>query len=348
LDAAEFGDYVKRAVEHYGDKISHYDVWNEPWHPSFFPIDFVTKEPESLDRATNVGVRGSGWYINSDSAPEDYALLQKTAYETIQEIETNARVVGMNTHTHRGREGRFGGDIWSQRMAAADALETLDIVGYHQYSSGPLGPQDDIITTETEWTFAPFGGLKKLQDSGHPVWMTEGSPIARKNFSGFYNHSLPYQEDEDYWANSDRVVRYLVRLLSEGIEKIFLYSMDAWAGFGQQPARLRMFVNEDGFPHPTAAAASTITWHLEDAKFRKSFRLAGTSGTAYVFDSRDSVVAVLIPDPDTMIDVPKPADPSVKVEDIFGNAPDGKRSKTSIFLRGSGDQIESALNSLES
>ncbi len=346
LNPEEFGDYAKRAVTHFGDKITHYDIWNEPWHPSFFHVDYVTTAPKTLDRASDVGA-GNGWYINSESAPEDYARLQKTAFDAVQSVDPKIQVVGMNTHTHKAKEGRFGGDVWSQRMADARALETLDIVGYHQYNtSGSFGPPNDALNKEIRGTFAPFGGVESLKKSGHPIWMTEGSPLTKKTFSGFYHYSLPYQDDEDYRANSDRLARYMVRLLAEGVDRMFLYSLDAWAGFGQS-GRARLFVNEDGFPHPTAASAANVTWHLENTKFRRAFKLANQPGTAYVFDGPQLTTAALIPDPEKQMLVPKPAESSIVVEDLFGNPPDVEKTGTLLFLRGSKEQMEILLKKLE-
>jgi hypothetical protein len=347
LEPAEYGDYVKRAVEHFRGKIAHYDIWNEPWHPSFFPVDYVTTAPQTLDRASDVGTGGEGWYLNSASSPENYARLQNEAFAKVKEIDPSIQVVGMNTHTHKGKEGRFSGDVWSQRMAEANGLKTLDVVGYHQYNlTGKIGPQDDALGKEIKWTFAPLGGVEAIKKSGQSVWMTEGSPLARKTFSGFYRHSLPYRDEEDYRANSDRLARYMVRLLSEGMDRMFLYSMDACAGFGEGP-RARLFVNEDGFPHPTAAAASNVTWHLENTKYIRSFRLKGQPGTAYVFESPDSTVAVLIPDPAASLPIPKTAGASVKMEDLFGNPPEGDQTETLLFLRGSRGEMAAILKNLE-
>ncbi len=343
----EYSDYVRRAVQHYGDKIGHYDIWNEPWHPSFFHVDYVTKRPETLDRASDVGTGGKGWYLNAESAPEDYARLQKAAFDPIRKINPKTQVVGMGTHTHKGKEGRISGDIWSQRMATAGGMETLDIVGYHQYNtSGAIGPENDSLNKEIQWTFAPLGGVAGIEKSGHPVWMTEGSPIVKKTFSGFYHYSLPYRDTENYRENSDRIARFMVRLLCEGIDREFLYSMDAWSGFGQ-PGRARVFVNEDGFPHPTAAAAANVTWHLENTKFRRAFKLAGESGTAYVFDGQKSTTAVLIPNPGTSISLPNLTVPAIEMEDLFGNPPDGEKTETLLFLRGTSPEMTVLLKDLE-
>lgn len=347
LESKEYGDYVKRAVEYFRDKISYYDVWNEPWHPSFFPVNYVTKKPETLDRASDVGTGGKGWYLNSSSSPENYVKLQEEAFKKIKEIDPAIQVVGMNTHTHKGKEGRFSGDLWSERMAKADGLRTLDVVGYHQYNtSGKIGPENDALSKEIKWTFAPLGGVKAIKEAGRPVWMTEGSPLARKTSSGFYHHSLPYQDEEDYRANSDRIARYMVRLLSEGVDRMFLYSMDAYAGFGEDP-RARLFVNEDGYPHPTAVAASNVTWQLENTKFQRAFRLAGKPGTVYVFDGPDSITAVLIPDPDESVPILKVPDSSIEVVDLFGNPPHGEETETLLFLRGSREKMEALLKGIQ-
>ncbi len=82
--------------------------------------------PGDIDRASDVGTGGKGWYLNAESAPKDYARLQKAAFDPIRKINPKTQVVGMGTHTHKGkRRGfRISGDIWSQRMATAGGMET--------------------------------------------------------------------------------------------------------------------------------------------------------------------------------------------------------------------------------
>lgn len=344
LKTEEYADYVNRAVGHYGDKIQVYDIWNEPWHPSFFSIDFLRSQPASKERASDLG---GGWYINSSEAPQSYVALQEAAYDVIKSNYPNVTVVGMNTHTHEGKDGRFSGEEWTEGTLEAGVLETLDVIGYHQYAyKTDVGHDGDALDEELdEVAFGPAGGLKGIQAEGHPVWMTEGSPVARKTYSGFYNHTLPYEHEDESWDTSERMVRYMVKLLSRDIQKMFLYSMDAYVYFGQK-SRARVFVTEEGYPHPTGVAASTTAWHLDGKRFREAIPLADKSGTAYVFESDEEIVGVLMPRRGSHLAVPQVAGDGITVEDIFGNQPNEDSTETTLFVSGAPEIMTPFLEQL--
>ncbi len=343
LDNNAFADYVKRVVEHYGDRIQYFDIWNEPWSPLFYSIDFYRGDKPNKDRSATLGNWKNLWYINSETAPEDYAKLQKTAFDAMKKVNPEAKAVGLNTHGAQGKDGRFDGDVWTSRVAAAGGFNTLDIAGFHHYPAGALGFPGDAISEAITKALGPVGGVAKLNEQGHPVWMSEGSPVNRQTRSGFYRYTLPYKDTEDYWQPSDRVVRYVVRLLSEGVQKMFLYSMDGATFFGEIP-RARILVNEDGYPHPMASAASNTTWHLEDTKFRTFVDAPDHKSTAYVFDGKDASVVVLIPRPAMPVAIPHPD--GLTVEDIFGNPPKGDTSKFSLFLRGPKAKVDAYVQTL--
>lgn len=343
LDNNAYADYVRRVVEHYGDRIHYFDVWNEPWSPLFYSVDFYRGDPPDKKRAATLGNWKDLWYINSETAPEDFAKLQKSAFDAIKKANPEALAVGLNTHGAAGKDGRFDGDVWTSRVAAAGGLDSLDIAGFHHYPAGALGFPGDAVSDAMAKALGPVGGVAKLNQQGHPVWMTEGSPVNRQTRSGFYHYTLPYKDAEDCWVPSDRVVRYMVRLLAEGTQRMFLYSMDAATTFGEIP-RARILVNEDGYPHPMAAAASNTTWHLEDTKFRTSVEAPDHQSTAYVFDGQESSVVVLIPRPAMPVAIPHPE--GLTVEDIFGNQPKADSSKYSLFLRGPRGKVDGFLQTL--
>lgn len=64
-------------------------------------------------------------------------------------------------------------------------------------------------------------------------WMTEGSLIILKIGSGFYKHTIPYKPTENVTDTADSLCRYVVSLLSQGVDKIFLYSMHCHSYFPQ-------------------------------------------------------------------------------------------------------------------
>jgi hypothetical protein len=339
LDLKEFGDYTRRVVERYQEKIQSFEIWNEPWCPPYFYINLVRERPVSMERAEEFGT--NRWYINSATAPEDFVRLQKTAFDTIKRINPSLNVVGLGTHgiPLTAKDGTYRGEVWTKRTAAAGGMDSLDVVGYHVYTDGPLGFRGDSITEQDTEALGALGGITNVRQKGYRVWMTEGSPVASKTRSGFYNYTLPYQDTEEYRLSADRVARYVIRLLSEGIDKVFLYSIDAATYFGEE-GRFRLLVTEDGFPHPTGVAMSTVAWNLEDTKYRESVETSNQKATAYVFDGRERSVAALLPRPGILMPVPKPNDSDIQVEDIFGNPPKGTVTNSTLFFRGSRKEID--------
>ena len=347
LDLKDYADYVQRVTKRYQNQIHVYDVWNEPWSPLFFSIDYI--KGESATRGAHAPGSYKGFsYINSANAPEEFARLQKTAFDTIKAGTPAIQVIGINTTgSISAPGGRYPGDVWSTRVAAAGALNTLDIVGYHLYTTDPIGFPGDAIEKGTAMCIDPLGGIAALKKAGHPVWLTEGSPVARKMSSGFYNYTLPYKDDDDYWNLSDRMVRFYTRTLACGAEKVFLYSMGQSSYFGQKPSA-SVLLNEDEFPHPTAVAASNFAWNMEGTHFRRLFPTNQGQGTAHLFDGPQYSVMVLIPRPDATIPVPRPDDGSIAVEDIFGNPPSATTSATTIILRGPKAAIDKLAETLGS
>jgi hypothetical protein len=332
----DFADYTRRVAERYRDYIQYFDIWNEPWHPFFFAVDFTKTQPATMERAAKMG---ESWFINSSSAPEEFAKLQKTAFDALHEANKGFQLVGMGTHGSPVKDGRYPGDVWTKRMVESGAMKTLDDVGFHAYTSGPIGFPGDSIDEEIKTAVGYLGGVKEVHASGHQLWMTEGSPIPRKTTSGFYRLTLPYKDGENYWDSSDRIVRFLTRFLSEGVDKVFLYSMDATNYFGQRP-RARVFVNEDGYPHPSGAAAANTTWNLEGTRFRSSFELKNGKATGYVFDGADSSVILVCPRPGKPMVAPDPEGLQLSVEDIFGNPLRAKTSRYSIWLKGDRKDVD--------
>ncbi len=345
LEQAAFADYARRVAARYRDQIGYYDVWNEPWSPLFFSIDYVKGEPPAR------GARAPGsfkeyWYVNSERAPEDFARLQKTAFDAVRAAAPEARIIGVNTHGSVITDGRYPGDVWSTRTAAAGALDSLDVVGFHLYTPEPIGFPGDFIETGMASCLNPLGGAAALKKAGHPVWLKEGSPVARKVGTAFYHYTLPYPDDDDYWASSDRVVRFYTRALACGADKVFLYSMGQSCYIGQAP-RARIFVNEDESPHPTAAAAANFAWNIEGTHFRRLFATDKGQGTAHLFEGDTDAVLVLLPRPGAAVAVPRPDDPAIAVEDLFGNPPATATSRTSLLMRGPREAVEKLAMALE-
>jgi hypothetical protein len=144
-----------------------------------------------------------------------------------------------------------------------------------------------------------------------PVWMTEGSSLYGTSKSqGFYRHTLSGPNTEDSTATADKLCRYVVSMLSQGVEKVFLYSM-ATAG-----SEWAVLVNFDNSMHPAGAAHSNMAWQLEDTKFSKRIEVA-PNVFAFLFSGKGRSVAVLAPKERTNYKLPKNA--KVTTSDLWGN-----------------------------
>ena len=315
LDLADFANYVRTVTQRYKDGvIDTWDVWNEPWIHAWWGVDY---DETKKDR---------DGYLTSPNAPADFARLVATACKAAKAVDPKATVLGVNSTSSRtGGSRNFGGYEWSRGVVAAGGLEHCDVIVYHHYTGSPLGhPGDDV-----EQGFANATGpvVEKLGRLPKCVWMTEGSPSPRGLGDGFYHHTLPYPLTEDVVGAGDRLARYLVSLLSRGVQKIFLYSMHGHGYFGDRS--WRVLVTGEGYLHPSAAAHSTVAWLLDEAKFVK--RLAVCEGvTAYLFERGGRAVAVLSPMPDHAPYAP-PRAAGVEVLDLFGN-PVGRGEKLGRHL----------------
>jgi hypothetical protein len=195
------------------------------------------------------------------------------------------------------------------------------VLCYHQYTSDLLGFPGDAVEKGFEQAVGQVAG------AGKPVWMTEGSSLYGRMGNGLYKHTVPYDEEEDPLDTSDRLSRFVVGLLGQGVRKVFLYSMHTHAWFGMGNA-WRVLVNEDGQLHPSAAAHSFLAWLIEDTRFVRKFGM-GEGVTGYVFEGSRRVVTAISPRGERSI----PRVEGTAYYDLFGNAlPAGEiRSRRIVY-----------------
>jgi hypothetical protein len=136
-------------------------------------------------------------------------------------------------------------------------------------------------------------GVGAVAGSGKPIWLTEGSPVYGRMRNGLYRHTTPWEEDEDSLETGDRLSRFVVGLLGNGVRKVFLYSMHTHVWFGMGNA-WRVLVNEDGQLHPSAAAHSATAWFLEGTRFVRRESIA-TGVAGYVFEGSGRSVTAIAP-----------------------------------------------------
>lgn len=304
----DFANYVKTVVKHYKGSIGSWEVWNEPWLPQYFHTGF-----DAVKGAAHHG------YLHGDDPHASYAQLMKTAYAAAKSADSTALIAGFNTTA--------GGEPWTRGILAQDGLRHCDAISYHHYAGGFAGASGDAIEQGWQQAIGPI--VDKEGRVPKPVWLSEGSPTAGSIGAGFYKHTLPYSDGEDVIDTSDRLCRFVVSLLGQGVQKVFLYSMHTHSYFGPK-SEWRTLVTEEGYLHPCAAAHSAMAWQLEDTRCVRRAELAeGVAG--YFFEGKERSVAVLSRRPGGAALV-LPVGKGIEVTDLFGNPVEGKLGTTLVYV----------------
>ncbi|MHC4943799.1 MAG: hypothetical protein ACYTG7_12350 [Planctomycetota bacterium] len=341
-DYQEFADYVRKVVSRYKGIIDVYEIWNEPWGRFW-----VRYDPKEKDR------------IRVPTAAEDYVRLQEAAFASAKSVDPGVTILGLNTCPC------YNGPLWSRKVFAAGAEKSCDAFAYHRYTDSHMGyGGDEIDRAGLMLAAAPFiqrDGLLKMD-----AWMTEGNNFFNSSRTGFYHHTLPLPNHDDFIRAADMEARFLVRMLADGARKVFLYTMHYPHHFtGRERNRLFWAVlSMDGYLHPSGAAVSNAAWHLEDTTFSKRIRIS-KGIWAYLFegDSRAASpseencahgktaysVAVLMNKPGSSVTGLSLPEQAVAV-DLFGNSlqdgPSIKNTMIYISLHQDVRRMESLLRQI--
>ena len=125
---------------------------------------------------------------------------------------------------------------------------------------------------------------------------------------------------------------------------IFQRPMNGHEYFGQR--RSRLFVNEDGYPHPTGVAASNTAWYLDGKEFTEAIPLAEEKGTAYVFRSGKETTVVLMPRWSSEMAVPPARSEDIRIVDLFGNSAAQPTTENTLFVSGDPDSVKAFIGEL--
>lgn len=308
-----WSNYVSTVVTRYRSSIDAWDVWNEPWIPQYW---YERRQGEE--------------FIRSADPPVNYAKLSALAYRSAKAANPGATVLGINSTSGEPSLPTWGGSEWSRTVAMAGGLSTCDVIVYHHYSAGKLGFVGDDVEQGYRTAVGPLmtGGK-----APKPVWLTEGSPVYGRSFSGMYKNVNPEGPSEDPLEVSDRLVRYIVSVRSLGVRKVFIYSMHTYDWF-DSGNDFRTLVNEDGFAHPSAGAVSNLAWLLDGLEpVSRGDALPGVC--AFVFGNSKRTLIVLCPHGGSgTLRLPK----GVTAYDLFGNelTSGAAVSKTTVFCQMSG------------
>ncbi|GIX07583.1 MAG: hypothetical protein KatS3mg115_1986 [Candidatus Poribacteria bacterium] len=160
--------------------------------------------------------------------------------------------------------------------------------------------------------------------------MSEGSSVAGRIGEGLYHYTLPYPSAENVQDTADRLCRFVISLLANGVQKVFLYSMHSHFHFPGENA-WRVLVTSDGMPHPSAAAFAVTAYLLEGTQPKAPFEIQpGLHGYPFVGSGR--TVLVLAPRSESRFIPPSSLEWSLF--DLWGNPyPEGQPlGKTIAYL----------------
>jgi hypothetical protein len=301
---SDYENYVRVVCERYKKDIDAFDVWNEPWIHAWWGVAYDHEKG------------GRAGYITSKEPQADFAKLMEVAYTTAHEVIPDAMVLGINSTTGGNTsDTHFSGSDWTRGVVAAGGLDSCDGIAYHAYTSGGVGYPDDTVEKGLAVAVGPI--REKYGKVSKPIWMTEGSPLIYRMGNGLYSRILPFESKDNWLDSSDRIARYSISMLANGVSRMFIYSMHSHGRFELEPKKWNAFTTDEGALHPSGVAQSYVAWLLEDTAFRERMEL-GEGVYAYVFEGEGRAVAALSSAPG-FVPIRVPTGRGVSATDLFGN-----------------------------
>jgi hypothetical protein len=252
-DPAEFADYCAKIFERYGDKVTTFEPWNEPYYPGFF-----------TDK-----VEGGRRIIGSSA---DYFAIQKLVFEKARASGKPVRI-GWNTNALEEMPR-------TRELIGLGILDFTDFVSLHHYLTQPdpapeLGKQASLMREAM--------GNKQL-----PLWNTEGGLGPFTTFN-FYKHVPPTQNVRKLMMYAGWYARYYIACLASGVKNFFAYVFAA-PNFWVTDYSLN---NIDGRLGPNLTAISTLAWQVDGTNFSQTVTLSDGARAEIFEGSGCAVACVL-------------------------------------------------------
>lgn len=232
-DPDDFTNFVGKVFERYGDSVTAFEPWNEPYYPGFF-----TERIENEQRVIGPA--------------EDYLTIQKKVFELARASGKPIRI-GWNTNAMeempRNRE-----------LIALGILPYVDFVSLHHYLGKP-DPAPEIHRQVEQM-------IESMGDEKRPFWNSEGG-LGPFTMFNFYRHVPPFQDPNHHLLWAEWYVRYYLACLSSGVEKYFLYLFSA-PNFWLPDYSIN---NIDGRISPNLTAISALAWQIQGTRFVETLSL---------------------------------------------------------------------------
>ncbi|MDY6996156.1 MAG: cellulase family glycosylhydrolase [Actinomycetota bacterium] len=169
----DFGAFATAVVEHFGSRVSDWEIWNEPNLPLF-------------------------WGFQGNAAPR-YTELLKAAYVAIKDAQPSSTVVSAGLSRAVG--GHSPPSFMTQ-MYAAGAKGYFDAAAMHPY----VFPGGLAVDPENGWS--DVGRVREVMvangDGGKKIWMTEfGAPTSDPGAEGVSQQQQARQITDILWAASE-------------------------------------------------------------------------------------------------------------------------------------------------
>ncbi|MCC5842961.1 MAG: hypothetical protein JJU05_01790 [Verrucomicrobia bacterium] len=299
LDA--WKNYVLETVSQYGADIPVYEVWNEPWLDKFFS-HAVERNPQ-----------GTAVYPRPDDPVGAYAALCRLAADA---VDGRTPLIGLNTTTNRNIAGWMDGDEWTRKADGGGALDAVQLLSYHDYSSA----SDPVLQFDlSRETFRlALGPLLEKDCLKKPVWNTEGSAQPEGLSAGFFRRLLPEEPEnlQTIWDEAERQARMILAQRVEGVEKIFLYTLHNFHGLGEDNS-FTVLLAPDGSPHPAAASFAVLARMIDGRDVTACETL--NDGRLLTFSNpAEETTQVFLADGPPNLPPPQPGFSGWR--DLFGNA----------------------------
>lgn len=232
-DPDDFAAFCARIFERYGEKVTAFEPWNEPYYPGFF-----TERVQDGQR-----ILGS---------PEDYLALQKLVFERARASGKKIEI-GWNTNALEEMPR-------NRKLIELGILPFADFVSLHHYLGQP-DPAPELAKQAAAMR-------ESMGGEDRPIWNTEGGlgPFTAFNF---YKHIPPAQDDGHHLVWAEWYPRFYLACLASGVKRYFAYLFSApnfWAPDYS-------FNNIDGRIGPNLTAMSALAWQVDGTSFVKTLEL---------------------------------------------------------------------------